>query len=83
MRSVDKLIFLKNESADVKNPFNMVWEDYQEPDYEEYVTCSWCGEDVPKSDCQHEVDMGWLCDYCIQAIESRGEQLLFDRGYDD
>jgi len=37
--------------------------------------CSWCGEIYDKSDLKEEHDLGLLCDGCIRAIESRGEEL--------
>ena len=39
--------------------------------------CSWCGEIYDKTDLQKELDLGLLCDGCIRAIESRGEELIF------
>jgi hypothetical protein len=45
---------------------------------EESVTCSWCEKEFPASECRKEVDMGYLCDHCEQAIKSRGEVLTFE-----
>ena len=47
---------------------------------EDNVECKWCGDLCDKSNCRYEVDMGWLCDYCIDAIKSRGEILTFREG---
>lgn len=47
---------------------------------EDDVECKWCGELFDKSEGSYEVDMGWLCDYCIAAIKSRGETLTFREG---
>ena len=44
---------------------------------EETVTCGWCGEEIPESDCRYEVDFGWLCPQCEAALKSRGEELTF------
>lgn len=44
---------------------------------EDEVECAWCNELYPKTDCVKEVDLGWLCPYCKQAIESKGEKLTF------
>jgi hypothetical protein len=44
---------------------------------EETVVCGWCDHEVPKCDCRKEVDFGWLCDRCEEAIKSRGEELTF------
>ena len=37
--------------------------------------CTWCGEIYDKTDLQKELNLGLLCDGCIRAIESRGEEL--------
>lgn len=41
------------------------------------VTCAWCDEEYPKDMCRQEIDLGWLCEKCEQAIKSRGEELIF------
>ena len=46
---------------------------------EETVECAWCNRELPKCECHKEVDMGWLCDKCEQAINSRGETLTFEQ----
>lgn len=48
-----------------------------EVDGEEYELCEMCGSLHPASECREEVDMGWLCDSCIQGIQSHGEKLAF------
>jgi hypothetical protein len=45
---------------------------------ERQVTCTWCGQDYPIDSCRNELDMGWLCDRCEQAMKSRGEKLTFE-----
>lgn len=52
-------------------------EDFDEE--EETVECAWCNRKLPKCECHKEVDMGWLCDKCEQAINSRGETLTFEQ----
>ena len=47
---------------------------------EDIVECKWCDELFDKSECRYEVDLGWLCDRCQQAIKSRGESLTFREG---
>ena len=42
---------------------------------EETVICKWCGEEIPLSEAIKEADMGYLCDTCVRAISSRGEDL--------
>ena len=37
--------------------------------------CTWCGEIFDKSELKEELNLGYLCDGCIRAIESRGEEL--------
>lgn len=39
--------------------------------------CTWCGEIYDKSELKEELNLGYLCDSCIRAIESRGEDLVF------
>lgn len=51
----------------------------EEEETEETVECVWCNHLVPKGECRKEVDMGWLCDRCEQAINSRGETLTFEQ----
>lgn len=45
---------------------------------EETALCEWCGEEYPISELQREKDLGLLCEYCIQAIRSRGEKLYLE-----
>ena len=40
-----------------------------------YHKCQWCGEIFPESDLREEKDLGYLCEHCILAISSRGEDL--------
>ena len=42
------------------------------------VTCGWCNEEVPQRDCRKEIDLGWICGHCEEAIKSRGEKLVFE-----
>ena len=37
--------------------------------------CEWCREWNLESEMKEEVDLGWLCEHCILAISSRGEEL--------
>lgn len=50
---------------------------------EDTVECKWCDELFDKSECRYEVDLGWLCSRCQQAIASRGEALTFRDGFLD
>lgn len=42
---------------------------------ETWHNCQWCGEIFPEDELREEKDLGYLCEYCISAIESRGEKL--------
>lgn len=53
-------------------------EEYNEADFEDPVICSWCKDMFEKADCKKEKDMGWLCDQCQRALESRGVELEFE-----
>lgn len=53
-------------------------EEYNEADFEDPVICSWCKDIFEKMDCKKEKDMGWLCDQCQRALESRGVELEFE-----
>lgn len=63
-------------------PADMSVEDLVEEmeENEDTVECKWCDELFDKSECRYEVDLGWLCDRCQQAIKSRGETLTFREG---
>ena len=41
---------------------------------EDLITCAWCKDNYDKSDLV-KTDLGYLCDNCIRAIESRGESI--------
>ena len=73
-----------DNSVDFRRPVpaDMSIEDLVEEmeENEDTVECKWCDELFDKSECRYEVDMGWLCDRCQQAIKSRGEQLVFVEG---
>jgi hypothetical protein len=73
-----------DNSVDFRRPVpaDMSIEDLVEEmeENEDTVECKWCDELFDKSECRYEVDMGWLCDRCQQAIKSRGEQLAFVEG---
>lgn len=73
-----------DNSVDFRRPVpaDMSIEDLVEEmeENEDTVECKWCNELFDKSECSYEVDMGWLCDRCQQAIKSRGEQLVFVEG---
>ena len=40
--------------------------------------CAWCGDIYEISDMRKETSLGYLCDCCERAIESRGETLVFE-----
>lgn len=47
----------------------------EEDSYELWHHCEWCKEPFPESDLKKDMHLGWLCDYCVDALESRGEKL--------
>ena len=42
---------------------------------EDVHKCDWCGEDFDRSEVR-QTDLGMLCDGCILAIRSRGEEVI-------
>ena len=45
---------------------------------DDLVKCNWCGDECEESEGKYEKDMGFLCHYCIQGIESREGPLDFE-----
>ena len=62
------------DGAEVRKHEHAIKEDVDD----EIETCAWCGEEYPISELHKEVDLGYLCPYCEQAIKSRGEKLIFE-----
>jgi CRISPR/Cas system-associated protein Cas10 (large subunit of type III CRISPR-Cas system) len=60
-----------DDSYDTFDDFDDEFED------DTIVVCTWCGQDFPKEECKLERDMGYLCQFCEEAIKSRGEELIF------
>ena len=44
---------------------------------DEQVECQWCHGMFERCDLRKETNMGYICDACARAIESRGEELTF------
>jgi hypothetical protein len=44
--------------------------------YDTYHRCAWCDDITP--DARKELNMGWLCPGCVNALVSRGEKPVFD-----
>lgn len=42
---------------------------------DEWKLCQWCDELFPVSELREEVDLGNLCDRCVNGITSRGEEV--------
>ena len=42
---------------------------------EAWSLCQWCNSLFPESELQEERDLGNLCEQCISAISSRGEEV--------
>ena len=47
---------------------------------EAWSLCQWCDSLFPESELQEERDLGNLCEQCISAISSRGEEVWLLRG---
>lgn len=47
-------------------------------DGDKYEFCEWCGKLLLINELRKEVNLGYLCDECRRAIESRGEKLTFE-----
>lgn len=62
------------DGAEVRKHEHAIKEDVDD----EIETCAWCGEEYPISELHKEVDLGYLCPDCEQAIKSRGEKLIFE-----
>lgn len=45
--------------------------------YDKEHICDWCKGKFPVSELNKEIELGYLCDNCKRAIESRGETLTF------
>lgn len=42
---------------------------------DEMIKCVWCGEEYPRDEL-HDTDLGGkMCDHCIQAVISHGEDI--------
>ena len=55
----------------------------EELEEEETGRCVWCGGSFPLSEMNKEKDMGYICDHCKEALQSRGEELEFEDEYDE
>jgi len=49
------------------------FDDYNED--HDLCKCEWCGELCDKFDMIKELNMGYLCSSCVDALHSRGEKL--------
>ena len=46
--------------------------------YEEYLMCAWCDALYPKSELRREVNLGYICEWCVEGIHSHGEKLVIE-----
>lgn len=70
---------LYNEPSEPSDPYvQKPLQDATEDDTERYAKCEWCDEKLPLSNLRKEVDLGYLCNHCIKAIESREGALEFE-----
>lgn len=49
---------------------------------DEYIDCEWCGDRVPLDECKKELNLGWICRGCQNALYSRGEHPVYDEQAD-
>lgn len=80
--SLSKMIFKEMSRRYAQVLYNekpIVVETVQDGDADDAVhKCTWCGEEFDSSEL-HGTDLGCLCDTCIAAIRSRGEEVtVFD-----
>jgi hypothetical protein len=49
------------------------------------IKCRWCGEFFDEGDVSIELNMGPLCDDCVDELESRGERpvIAYGMSYDE
>lgn len=52
-----------------------IYDDGDDYDDCDVVQCDWCKEDMDESEVRR-TDLGMLCDHCILAIISRGEEVI-------
>lgn len=43
--------------------------------YNEYAICGWCNSFEEKRGMREERDLGLICEHCILALHSRGEEM--------
>lgn len=58
-------------------------EGYTEDGLEQYVHCGWCEEPTPLSEMRKEVDLGYICKDCQDALYSRGEKAVYEEALDE
>lgn len=75
----DIITALEDEFDEYEDDSFVGWDEEEinrEPqDLSEHAQCAWCKEWYPVSELNQESDMGYLCDQCVAAIKSRGEDL--------
>lgn len=49
---------------------------YERTRYFETHKCKWCEDVVDASECNYEMDLGWLCDQCTRYLESLDERII-------
>ena len=73
--------FKAQYGADAEKHFDEVAEEINPRDIgigTDYIECEWCGEWHQESELK-ETDRGFLCDHCIEAIRSHGEDITFEQ----
>lgn len=72
-KSINEELFTREEQKE----FNMDEEGYSLDSHDQYVRCGWCEEIFTKDECKFEMDMGWLCPRCQDALYARGETTVY------
>ena len=51
---------------------------YELDGFDRYIHCDWCGEPTLEDETRKEINLGYLCRNCVDALISRGEKPVFD-----
>lgn len=51
---------------------------YELDGFDRYIHCDWCGEPTIEDETRKEINLGYLCKDCVDALISRGEKPVFD-----
>ena len=65
-------------SKEEQEEYGIDEEGYTEDGLEQYVHCGWCEEPTPLSDMRKELNLGYICKDCQDALYSRGEKAVYE-----